>query len=485
MLVVSFVSGDPRIPAQAQGSETWTLPHVIPGLTDAELYPIFVADGVGTIHAFNTQNIGDVFSIAYSQWLDGVGWTYPIDIVESPRGDARISGAFLDKSGMMHLLFWGGDALGANIYYTRAPLQDVRQSTAWEEPRLVGKSAIVPTTAALVGDGEGFLGVVYSANIEGNGLYFIRSLDGGQTWSQPSIVFRTSDDSTWPSALQLYQAGDDQVHAVWSLADETGNSQAVYYARLRSDYAQWSDPVILAQAIEYEADTASIIEYQGQLFVIYHNGFPTTRWMRWSGDGGDTWTEPVRLFEQVGSNGAAALVVDSNNTLHMFFGNRVGGPPAIHGLWHSIWLGQVWSKPAAIVSGPQITIRENGEEGFDPSYAQAIVNRGNQIFVFWRHDPMAGPQNIWYSYFYRDAPQDTRVPYPTLTPTQIFDFPTDTPPTEEIPVSAKTVTSNSPQPVSSGQGRSSPNITIIASLIPVVLVVILIIIMSRWNKQAL
>lgn len=480
LVFIAFLFG---IPVYAQGLEIWTLPRVIPGLNDISLYPIFVADGIGTIHAFNTQNIGEVFSIVYSQWLDGVGWTYPIDIVESPRGDARITGAFLDKSGIMHLLFWGGDDLGANMYYTRAPLQDVRQSTAWEEPRLVGKSAIVPTTAALVGDGEGFLGVVYSGDIEGNGLYFIRSFDGGQIWSEPSIMFRTSDDRSWPSALQLYQAGDGQVHAVWSLADETGNSRAVYYARLESEREQWSDPVILAQAIEYEADTANIIDYQGQLFVIYHNGFPTTRWMRRSGDGGDTWTEPVRLFEQVGSNGAAAMVVDGDNKLHMFFGNRVG-TPAIHGLWHSIWLGYVWSKPAAVASGPQIAVGPNGEEGFDPSFAQAVVNRGNQIFVVWRHDPMAAPQNIWYSYQYLDAPQETRVPYPALTPSQILDFPTDTPTIEETPIPAKTVTLDSPQPVSSEQGRSSPNITIIVSLIPIVLIVSLIVVVRRLTKRS-
>lgn len=482
-LLVSFMSRNLRIPVQAQGSETWTFPRVISGLRDTSpsQYPVFVADGAGSIHVFHSQFVDNVLSIVYSRWQDGIGWTYPIDIVESPRGDARITGAFLDKLGVFHILFWGGDDLAADMYYTRAHLEGISQSTAWQEPRLVGKSAVVPTTAALVGDGEGFLGAVYSGNIDGNGLYFIRSLDGGETWSEPSIIFLTGSDLLWPTALQLSQPGDDQVHAVWSLSDETGNSRAVYYARLESDYEQWSDLVILAEAIEYEADTASIIEYQGQLFVIYHNGFPTTRWMRRSRDSGDTWTQPVRLFEQVGSNGAAALLVDGKNTLHMFFGNRVG-EPAIHGLWHSTWLGQVWSKPTMIVSGSQIRIGPNGEEGFDPSYAQAIVNQGNQIFVVWRHDPMAGPKNIWYSSQYLDAPQYTPASFPTHLPTQSLAIATENELPESTPAPLETVPVFSSQTIPVAEDGFSANITLIASMVTVLLTLSIFIAVQRLRK---
>ena len=98
----------------------------------------------------------------------------------------------------------------------------------------------------------------------------------------------------------------------------------------------------------------------------------------------------------------------------MFFGNRIGNP-AIHGAWHSQWTGQYWSKPEPIVSGRQITLNAtHGEEGFDPSGLQAIVSRGNLLFVVWRHDPMAGPTNIWYSHKFIDAPQQETMPLPTL-----------------------------------------------------------------------
>ena len=75
----------------------------------------------------------------------------------------------------------------------------------------------------------------------------------------------------------------------------------------------------------------------------------------------------------------------------------------------------------AIVSGPLVTVSEDGEEGFAPSFAQTVICQGNLLFISWRHDPVAGPTNIWFTYTYLDAPslptESVQLPTATLSPT--------------------------------------------------------------------
>jgi hypothetical protein len=390
--------------ASVQALSAWNTPEWIPGLIDTGLNPVIFSDPTGKMHVFNSQWVGENYSILYTQWSVGVGWTEPVDIIRSPNSQARLCGAFVDNTGNVNLIFWGGIGASADIYFTHAPLGLAGKSTAWSSPKLIGRNAIELTTAAMVSDGDGNIVVVYSGSELGAGLYSVTSKNGGETWSNAYPLYLTSSDTLWPSALKLVRSSNSTVHAVWALGDETGNSRSVHYSRLESIEGDWTSPTILAEAIRYEADTPNIIEYDGSLMVIYHNGFPTTRWMIRSSDNGQTWTFPTRLFEQVGSNGAASLVIDSSNTLHMFFGNRIG-EPAIHGLWHSIWMKDRWSVPEPVVSGPQIMRGANGEEGFDPSAAQAVISRGNLLMVVWGHDPMAGPIHIWYTYAILNTPE--------------------------------------------------------------------------------
>jgi hypothetical protein len=97
-------------------------------------------------------------------------------------------------------------------------------------------------------------------------------------------------------------------------------------------------------------------------------------------------------------------VIDSSNTLHMFFGNRLSGSPDIHGLWHSIWKDGGWSLPEAIVSGPKRTAGATGENAFDPAQTQAMVVDRNLLMVVWRQDPGSGGVHIHYTYTQLNTP---------------------------------------------------------------------------------
>lgn len=447
--------------------------------------PVMVADQNRTIHAFLRYPLagGEEEAIYYNQWtLDG-GWTTPNDVLLGPLGPPRLLDAFLDEAGIIHVVFFSGDELNANIYYSSAPALNADHAQAWSKPVSIGPKAIPPEQGALVGNNNGQLFLVYSGTGDGNGLYEVHSDDSGATWSDPTSIFLTYSNELKAVALEMYIDRQNKIHIVWSVVGDSGRSEAVYYANLEPGQLVWSDPIELAQAIEFEADTPNIVEYNGELIVIYHNGFPTTRWMRRSDDGGRTWTPPIRTFEHhVGSNGPVSFAIDNGGTLRAFFGNRTGNP-AIFGMWYSTWLGTRWTAPEAIISGPRVMGKEGGD-GFDPSFASAIVSQGNVIMVSWGTDPGAGPNGPWYSYINLDVPELPVQPLPTLVVT-----PTATPFLTPTPLFQPTATPT-PRPVfkdnldnNTTVGISNPATPVIVGTVPIILILATVVVQQLYFRS--
>jgi hypothetical protein len=463
----------PSVEAISINTSDWVRPHRIPSYEPTSAPPILIADQDRTVHAFSSQWLQNQFVIMYRQWSVERGWTLPVDIILPViTQEARLTSVVLDEEGIFHMVFFSGDDFWANIYYTQAPAVDAGRASAWSKPVNIGRNAITPTLARLALLRSGELVMVYSSRLQGQGLYVSYSFDKGESWSLPDPLFLTYDHGLWPTPLELYEDSNGRLHALWGLVDLSGNSQAIYYAQLDDPLKQWSTAVLFAEAIGFEADTPAIVEHDGQLIVVYHNDFPTTRWMRRSFDGGDTWTDPVRLFAHVGSNGAAAFVKNSDNVLHMFFGNRVGNP-AIHGMWHTTWQvdEQRWREPEPVVSGPRVT-GPLGGAGFDPSFARVVALQGNILLLTWVTDPGAGQNGVWYTYTQLDAPAWPRqpLPEPTLvpTPTSLPDedaFLVDIPGIEVDPDTEEKIY----EPVESGYAQ-----ILLASTLPAGLFVILV-----------
>lgn len=453
----------------------WAPPQRVPG-TDVpnDFPPQLIADSHGTVHGFTSERLFDQIAIVYRTWTLDQGWTEPVDILLSPlAGIARFSGAHLDQNGVMHVAFFGGNELNAQMYYARALAANAGNAHAWSPPEVIAEQAGPRSDAVLTGDDQGNLYVIYSGKLDGTGIYSTYSTDSGDTWSEPATVFLTRSETLWPSSFQTTIDNQNVLHATWVVVDETGNGQAIYYARFDPDEKQWSQPIELATRAEgqYETDWPSIIAYNTELIIVYNDSFPTTRWMRRSFDGGTTWSEPVRPFDHTGEYGFASLVIDSNNTLHMILGNRIGNP-ATHGMWHTTWLGEQWAPLQPIVSGPKA-------DDFDPSRPYSAVSLGNVILTVWRTDTSTDSgKGVWYSYMTTDAPgltpqalpTATASPVPTVTPTLAPILPTPTPTPERSAFSTidpGTTQRQSPTPFSSLLAGIAPALVLIAGVIVV------------------
>ena len=407
-----------------QPGRGWSMQAKIPGYFERTLPPKMVVDQNRTVHAFTTMALSDdpndsgskEFVVYYSQWTAENGWSKPNDILLSPlKQQARVQSVFLDKAGIIHLVFFGGDEFEANIYYTWAPAVLASDARAWAPLTAIGPGPITPDLAGLTGDGEGSMVMVYSGNLgEGNSLYAVYSNDSGASWSEPVLVFSTYTLTDKAFDFQMVYGASGAVHMVWNVTDFVGQNVGGYYAQLNNLHDQvWSQPMALDKQAGLGIAIPAVIEYEGSILILYNNGIEgqvsPVQWMLRSDDGGRTWSQPIRPFPtHIGRNGSISLVVDGANTLHVFFGQRTSGgegQPAIHGMWHSVW-NNGWGPLLPVASAPQ-------SESFDPYDARAVVSQGNVILLTWRTDP--GRKDVWpfYSTTTLDIPESPVVALPT------------------------------------------------------------------------
>jgi hypothetical protein len=469
-----------RIAAAAQVSANrWSPRQRIPGIQDEADTPYLVADRNQTVHAFHSMLIEEdspELAIVYSNWNLDLGWTLPVDILLPFGGDlAYMQGAFLDQSGMMHIIFYCCDDFSPNIYYSRAPAHEADRASAWSVPELIGEKASSPHTATLVGDNRGNLFVLYGGNLDGKGIYAFHSPDSGDTWSLPVPVFLTDDSTLLPIGIQAHVDHQGRLHAVWVVNNPSGTGDAIYYAGLEADRETWRDPVVFAEINQSDfrvglisrVGNPAIAAYNQELIAIYMVCSPCEKRMRRSIDGGKTWTVPQDPFQTSrGMYGPVDFVIDSNDTLHVIFGDRARGQT----MYHSVWRDGHWLELELVVPLSELKYPRGSPMAFTPTNPNAVISQGNVILISWRLDPGQGDNGTWYSYKELDTPELPLVPLPTVSAiSAITPMPNITP---VLPFSTP-----SPTPMTFSEEYGSPSFSnnptdpLILGVLPVVLVI--------------
>jgi len=465
----------------------WVPQARIPNYDDLidENPPYLITDQNRTVHAFNSQTIDGEGpkAIMYRQWTLEEGWTTPIDIFFDHGGDIEVLDVFLDKTNKVHIVF----VQNRELYYSNAPLVSANQASSWMIPTFVSEQLSSPFNAGLDGDDKGNLVIVFGSIADRAGISVVYSADDGVTWSErPESVFVAYGDDVSVLGIQVYTGQSGQLHAVWSVVNTTGQGESVQYAKLDIENRTWSDTIVLGTpeenaVVSLGVFTPAVIEYNGVIIVAYYSGNVNGNWWRQSVDGGQTWTDPIRISSRhVGTNGAVSFVVDSSDTLHLFFGQRIND--LNHGMWHSIWQGGGWSLPLPVVSGPQVRDVVGGN-GFDPRSARAVISQGNVILVTWATDGIAGQNGAWYSYTTLDTPElpvialPTPVP-PTATPV-IAAVASDLVTPTATPIRLKVVSSEQYEDITGVTSNTS--IPLFLGVVPVLLFILIVIALQLYQ----
>ncbi len=436
--------------------------------------PFLISDPAGVAHLFWAERVfgspggGGTDAVMYSKW-DGNTWSTPNDIFLSPpeyfnRSITGIRGV-LDEQGVIHLAWMGPDN---TFFYSSTRADMAGAASAWQKPVMLATDQTgTQYSFDIAYDSPQTLHIVYGetrAN-DAPSVTYIRSTDGGLTWSSPEDIYIFTGLDRGASNIQVVVDAPDKIYATWTEWDLSGNGQVIYFARSLDDGLTWDYPVVLDKRRndEYERDWTNLtVLGKNQLAVIWEGGFRAYPQAQYSDDGGVTWGKPIDTFPWlIADNGFANLLWDDTGRLHAFLVRRLredsgdvckfAGCAAAEArgstntLWHSIWEGGTrWRDPKPVGNFG------DGKLGDIGGAFSAVAFVGGNEFVA-----------AWFSYLTQEivvmnctvegVSPDEPKPWPTATPK-----PTATPLPTPTPMPVDVTLALITRPVYSDTATSQP-----------------------------
>jgi hypothetical protein len=456
-----------------------------PGYTSVD--PFILADPAGKFHLFwaeRTLGRPDASTdvpdaLMYAEWEDGA-WSRPVDIFISPPEvfNRKIAAprATMDEVGNIHLIWMGPDY---RFYYSSALAEEAGNARSWREPILMADDHAGSQFALDIAyQAPGRLHVLYGSGTGGasptdnrtnRAITYTRSTDGGVNWTHPVDIYTFSDPQRGPSNIRLRVDGQ-RLYATWTEWDDSGNGQAIYFARSLDGGETWQDPVMLSQRVgdEYERDWTNVaVLGEDQLVAMWEGGYRAYPQAQYSFDAGRTWSEAIDTFYWlIADNGYAEFVRDGSDRLHVFLARRIregyesrceripGCEGTGNAIWHSVWEGGVnWREPRPV------------GEFSDVNFISVALLGGNQLAIAW-FDYFDYEINVLMCQIEGAAslppqPWPTSTPTPAPEPTPTF---TPTPPPQAMPTLTPVSAEVPPTP-----GAARPNLafSLLISILPV------------------
>lgn len=455
--------------AHALNEGVWTEPVNLSNTPTTSVSPDITADASGAVHVVWGEDVdestGNSDVIYYTRW-DGTSWTQPVDVLMSPEGFGSVAGTpaiAASADGYLHLVWTGG--WGDTIYYSSAWAGDAGRASAWSKPIQLNSEAEQPGDPKIAIDDQAVLHVIYYA-LEGEdqGIYHVRSEDGGRTWSRPNYVPDSrlgADRLLGDTRLAASPGGIVHVVWMWTTAEEVFPPKGVFYARSADGGNSWSEPAAMAEGPFRYPNVATIGE---RIVHVTWSGTLTQRFQfhRWSADGGLTWTDPTPIPGLGGFSGYGGLAADSEGILHFAM-------PTLD-TNYTTWNGQSWSVVEPIVRRDPTITQQNARD------AAIAVTEGNLIHVVVMNPvPIGNEQGYQFDICY--VSRRVEAPYVPPDPLPTAGIVATRGPTNSMPVvteSARTPTSTpdvavvGPETAPPGQqARADPGSTLWVGVVAV------------------
>ena len=173
-------------------------------------------------------------------------------------------------------------------------------------------------TVQLAASPSGFaIYVVWDDKVDGRGaIMFARSLDAGQTFSEPARVSTGPGDA---SECSIAADSSGRLHVVW--VDTSDGDPEAYYCRSSNGGDSFSDPVNLSSIRNGEVHKTVVTTFRDRIHVAFNEDVRNKQvFLVTSGNGGDSFADPVQVSNADPGRGrahSAAMVVDPGGLLHI------------------------------------------------------------------------------------------------------------------------------------------------------------------------
>lgn len=423
----------------------WEPPVVVSEADTQIASPVLIADATNRLHAFWTQPISEAevpfgpqtTAIQYSQWDQG-RWSRPEGVLKSPVGKSDQPAAVEDGAGRL-LAVWSGGNFG-EIFFSLAATANAPLPSEWITPKQLSANETAASDPAIAVDAEGTIYVVYTIpSGDGRGIYLTKSLDNGDTWSEPSLVF-DAVAAGWEMVAEprLAVMGSGQLYMLWlnrPLPSSIG-VDSLYYANSTDGGSIWSEAQLIS------SDTQAVAPILWHEIISSAGGILHHVWQEWSNerliiwhrqsiDGGGTWTEADIVNTLSTINVPTTLTADEAGQLHLLYVDQGSGTFSIR---HWVWQDGSWNEAEslrpdrrsvsrinalqAVALGDQLTTLFSGPVGDTSVVADAnVVGR-----LFFSQSEMELPD-----FTPTPLPPTTATPEPVVAEATTTPEPTPTP----------------------------------------------------------
>lgn len=260
----------------------------------------------------------DQEAIHLARW-DGESWTQTGPIFRSAQGSLAQPSAAIDDKGRVNAV-WSSSEDG-KLYFSWANIANSQNPSEWTEPVTLPISQALAHSPQILVDKSGDIDVVYSVPVnEERGIYLIRSQDGGVTWSSPVKIF-DGVIANWQSVDYplLVETSDGGLHTLWSQRSvlDGGVILGLYYARSEDNGNTWSEPEIVTDSEVMWSQIATLD--QGTLVRMWQGGNQLQPLIKYqfSQDSGLNWSTEESLGSFGEKSLMAKLVTTPTGNLHM------------------------------------------------------------------------------------------------------------------------------------------------------------------------
>jgi hypothetical protein len=303
-----------------------------------------------------------------SQWSEPQGQSALYTFTDPVTYDSvnfRCHQAVLSAESRMSVV--GCDIIGdGDIWLTERELGDLTtwfpSPSQWSRPVIIAGGDAEISGPQIIGDPSGLFHVLWS-----------QPDDPTQSDPETSIYYSRQEAQGWSSPVQILRSPDKSSQCHWNSADgilsivwEDSQAGGIYYSWSNSLSAasvfEWAEPDLLPATMTAAHSPDLLVDHSGILYVVYAVPLNEGRgiYLTKSTDGGETWTEPVSVFDAVVAGWDMVdqphLSQTDNGELHMVWSrNSLPGGKGPLALFYSRSVdgGETWI-PAELVEESMI-----------------------------------------------------------------------------------------------------------------------------------
>jgi hypothetical protein len=316
---------------------TWSDPNIMvnsgPGNANS---PSIAVDPQGTIYVAWQDDRNTDFDIYLAKSRDGGDtWTDPNIRVNVSGAHQRNPVMAVDSTGTVNVAWEDNRWSDWDIYFARS----TDSGETWSNANRVNTapSSTTQIHPTMDVDSSGTIYIAWEDEINGNeDIYLGISSDGGVTWSDPSIKVNTDATTTDQTKPSLSAGGEGIMTLVWQ--DNRNLNPDIYCAISVDGGATWTDPNIKINTdigVTWQQNPAVAVSHTGTVYIIWHddrNG-NSDIYFSYSVDAGGNWTNPnLRVNDDSGgqTQRIATVAVGTNGPVFMAWEDNRADPDDIY-----------------------------------------------------------------------------------------------------------------------------------------------------------